>query len=123
MTDTNSLLEGWYILELFGHNMIAGYVTEEQKGGASFFRVEVPSVDDQDGFTKFFNTSAVYAFTPSNEPTVKIAVSRLAIRPVTPWVVPVPDSRHELPAPTVDEEVRKVIDSAGEYDTDLGPDW
>jgi hypothetical protein len=94
--------EGWMILELFGHNMIAGFTSEQSIGGAAFIRVDVPEVDGQSGFTKFFNGSAVYAMTPTTEALATEAARRMAVRPVSPWVVP--DSRKELPGPTVEQE-------------------
>jgi hypothetical protein len=100
-----TIFEGWTIIELFGHNVIAGYAAEQSIGGAAFIRVDVPSVDGAEGFTKFFNGSAVYAMTPTDEATAHAAVERLAVRPVSPWVVPVPDSRRELPSPMIDDEL------------------
>ena len=32
----------WCILELFGHRRLGGYVTEQEIGGVSFIRIEVP---------------------------------------------------------------------------------
>jgi hypothetical protein len=98
--------EGWTILELFGHNVVAGFAQEQSIGGAAFIRVDVPGQDGAEGFTKFYNGSAVYAMTPTTEAVAREAARRLAVRPVTPWVVPVPDSRRELPAPTVDGEMQ-----------------
>lgn len=37
--------EGWVILELMGHRRLAGHLTEEQIGGASFLRLDVPGPD------------------------------------------------------------------------------
>lgn len=102
--ESNNGFEGWMILELFGHNVIAGYVNEQSIGGAAFIRVDVPAVDGKDEFTKFFNGSAVYAMTPTNEATAREAAQRLTVRPVSPWVVPIPDSRRELPPPMVDND-------------------
>jgi hypothetical protein len=95
--------EGWMIIELFGHNVIAGFASEQSIGGASFIRLDVPGIEGSEGFTKFFNGSAIYAMTPTDEATAREAATRLVVRPVSPWVVPVPDGRRELPAPTVNE--------------------
>ena len=94
--------EGWCIVELFGHNQIAGFVSEQTIGGTSFVRVDVPAFNGKDGFTKFYGGSAIYAITPTTEEIAKAAAERLAVRPVSPWIVPVPDSRRELPAHIVD---------------------
>jgi len=95
--------EEWAIVELFGHNTIAGQVSEQTIGGASFVRVDVPPVDgDGSGFTKLYGAAAIYAITPTTEEIATAAAARLAVRPVTPWVIP--DSRRELPPHTLDDD-------------------
>ncbi|MGH3631203.1 MAG: hypothetical protein ACRDRL_27640 [Sciscionella sp.] len=37
--------EGWVILELMGHRRLAGYLAEEQIGGVSFLRLDVPGTE------------------------------------------------------------------------------
>lgn len=98
------VFEGWAVVELFGHNMIAGLVSEQSIGGSSFVRVDVPAVEGSEGFTKFYGGAAIYAITPTTEEVATAAAGNLAIRPVTLWVVPVPDSRRQLPPMTVDGE-------------------
>ena len=94
-------LNGWGIVELFGHNVIAGEISEQPIAGVDFLRVDVPEVDGSPTFTKFFGGAAIYAITPTDEATARQAAACLAVRPVTPWVVP--DGRRELPPPTVEE--------------------
>ena len=96
--------ESWCIVELFGHQQIAGFVSEQQIGGQSFVRVDVPEADGKPGFTKLYGSGAIYAITPTTEEIANAAAERLSIRPVSPWIVPVPDSRRELPPPTIDDE-------------------
>jgi hypothetical protein len=95
-------IQGWAIVELMGHNVIAGRVAEQTIAGAAFLRVDVPALDSQPGFTKFYGGAAIYAITPTTEEVARQAASRLATRPVSLWVVP--DGRHQLPAPVVDGE-------------------
>jgi len=73
------------IVELFGHQMIAGEVTEQVIGGQGFVRVDVPATDAQDAFTKFYGAGAIYAITPVDEPTMMSAVQGLSKRPVEVW--------------------------------------
>jgi hypothetical protein len=40
MADKPETFEEWALLELFGHQRLAGRVTEQQLGGASFVRVD-----------------------------------------------------------------------------------
>lgn len=104
MTDT-STFEGWVILELMGHRRLAGYLKEEQIGGATFIRIDVPA---QSGTlaTQFYSPSAVYCITPvSEELSRKVAVSSQP-EPVTNW-----DLRPSLPSARA-HEFDDVVDDA-----------
>ena len=78
----------WAIVELFGHNVIAGRVSEQTIGGAAFIRVDVPEVDGLPAFTKFYGGAAVYAITPCGEAEARVACAGLRVRPVQPYIVP-----------------------------------
>ncbi len=54
VTETNQLkeVEQFAIVELFGHQVIAGKVSEQVIGGQGFIRVDVPTTESQEGFTK-----------------------------------------------------------------------
>lgn len=85
MSENNYVPLFWGIVELFGHNIIAGEIGEQMIGGETFIRVDVPSVDSLEGFTKFFGKGALYAITPSNEETARNAVSGLRAKPIELW--------------------------------------
>ncbi len=97
MMDENTDFAGWAIMELFGHNQIAGYVTSVALFGTSMLRVDVPGTDDNPGYTKFFGGAAIYAITPTTEEIARAAAGRLDIRPVDTWIVPEP-KRPQLPS-------------------------
>lgn len=84
--------EEWAVLELFGHQRLAGMVTEVQLGGASFVRVDVPK-DEDDGkkkgwkLTKMYNPSAIYSITPTTEATARLVARSVSGEPVTRWDV------------------------------------
>jgi hypothetical protein len=86
----NNTFAAWAIVELFGHSQIAGRVTEEAIGGASFIRVDVPEVNGQAAFTKFYGGGAIYSITPVSEEVVRIAVERMRVRPVSTFYLPSP---------------------------------
>jgi hypothetical protein len=88
--------EGWAIVELFGRNQIAGYVSDVPQFGTSMMRVDVSSIGDNPGYTKFFGSAAIYAITPTTEEIAKAAARRLDIRPVADWIIP---DRPQLPGP------------------------
>lgn len=83
-----SKFECWCICELFGHSTIAGFVTEQEIGGDSFIRIDVPESDGQETFTKFYGPKAIYAITPTTEEIARQAAKSLHVRPVNLWVVP-----------------------------------
>lgn len=71
------------VLELFGHQRIAGYVSEHTFGGATFVRVDVPEVGSTPAFTKMFHPNAVYAFNPVDEETMMFVAEQCSVRPLT----------------------------------------
>jgi hypothetical protein len=93
------------IVELFGHNIIAGLVSEQTIGGQSFVRVDVPASETQKAFTKFFGAGAIYAMTPCDEATCQAAVEGLRTRPIETYKLNLP----QLRAPDPDEETEKYI--------------
>lgn len=90
MTEESTKFEEWAVLELFGHQRLAGLVTEVQIGGASFVRVDVPG-DTRKGrltkLTKMYNPSAIYAITPVTEETARMIAKACSGEPVTRWDV------------------------------------
>ena len=92
--------EQFAIVELFGHQIIAGKVSEQVIGGQGFVRVDVPTIDAQEGFTKFYGAGAIYALTPCSEETMLAAVSGLQQRPIEVWKLHL----QQLTAPRRDEE-------------------
>lgn len=88
----------WAIVDLFGHQRIAGMVSEQTIAGGAFVRVDVPDVGDDRGYTRFFGASAIYSISPVSEDIA----TRMARR-----VSGVPVAAYELP---------KLPSGSGEYD-------
>uniref|UniRef100_A0A6H1ZEJ5 Uncharacterized protein n=1 Tax=viral metagenome TaxID=1070528 RepID=A0A6H1ZEJ5_9ZZZZ len=82
--------EQFAVVELFGHQIIAGMVSEQMIGGQGFVRVDVPAVDGQEGFTKFYGAGAIYALTPCDEATMLRAVQGLRQQPIEVWKLNLP---------------------------------
>lgn len=78
--------DSWCIIEIFGHQRLAGRVTEEQIGGQSFIRVDVPAVDGAAAFTKLYGPGAIYSITPTTEELVRAALPRLRPEPVSIYI-------------------------------------
>lgn len=86
---TTQTFESWAIIELFGHNVIAGLVSEQTIGGAALIRVDVPEVDDaHPAFTKFYGGGAIYAMTPTTEAHAREAAAQIRVRPVALYILP-----------------------------------
>lgn len=86
--------DSWAIIELFGHQKIAGRVREETLGGCSFLRVDVPECGGQEAFTKYFGNSAIYSMTPTSEAVARAALKQIRPEPVNVWIPEI----HQLPA-------------------------
>lgn len=79
---TRAKLETWAIVELMGHKVMAGHVEEVEIAGQGFIRLDVPAVEGQQQFTKLLNPSAIYAVTPTDEPTAMRAAGALREKPI-----------------------------------------
>ena len=76
------------IVELFGHSVIAGLITEEEHFGTTFLRVDVPEIDGKPAFTKFYGSGAIYAITPTDHNSMLAAVQSVSVRPVSLYILP-----------------------------------
>ncbi|GAB3278430.1 hypothetical protein GCM10027347_52830 [Larkinella harenae] len=85
MSQANQPLELFAIVELFGHQQIAGKLTEQVVAGASMVRVDVPAVDEQPEFTRFFNPSAIYAINPVTQEIAEYRAQQIKARPISPY--------------------------------------
>jgi len=84
MTDENKF-ETWAIIELFGHNQIAGKCTEQNIAGSNMLRVDVPETDEQPSFTRFLGSGAIYAINPVTEEIARHWAKSLQVSPVNAW--------------------------------------
>ena len=60
----------WMVVELLGHNKVAGFVSEEKKWGQTLMRIYIPTSVDRGKLkftTQFYGTHALYCATPVNE--------------------------------------------------------
>ncbi len=95
MSEQKETFDSWAVVELFGHQQIAGRVTEASIGGCSFLRVDVPEQPavkateqwDRDkpvvpAYTRYFGNGAIYALNPCSEEFAR--ATALAIRAKPP---------------------------------------
>jgi len=108
MTEAADKFEEWALLELFGHQRLAGLVTEIQLGGASFVRVDVPGDTKKapSKLTRMYNPSAIYSITPVTEETARMLAKQIVAEPITRWDVQemVREAKKSLRPAPVDEE-------------------
>jgi len=95
--------EQWAIVELFGHQRIAGLITEQAIGGTSFVRVDVPGTDNQQGFTKLYGQGAIYGMTFVDEETGRAAAKQIAPKPIDEW-----SARRMLELPSEDSAQEEI---------------
>lgn len=86
MSNEAQNFDQWCVVELFGHQVIAGKVSEQVIGGSAFIRVDVPETDSQVAFTRFYGNGAIYSMTPVSEEVAKLAIKRYEPRPVTIYI-------------------------------------
>jgi len=89
--------DSWAVVELFGHQQIAGRVTEAAIGGCSFLRVDVPDqppVEKRDyypaqpalpAYTRYFGQGAIYALNPCSEAAARTMAKRIRAQPPIPF--------------------------------------
>jgi hypothetical protein len=109
---TERTFNEWGIVDLFGHQRIAGQISEQSIGGCSFIRVDVPACGERPAMTRFFGQGAIYSMTPTTE--------ALARQAANAWHTP-PVQRYELPAPSRTGNTEEDDDDAeGDEDDDEG---
>lgn len=71
----------WAIVELMGHKVVAGYVTEETKFGTPLCRIDVPETSAHPQFTQLYGGSALYCVTPVSEEVARLTAERMKVNP------------------------------------------
>ena len=79
--------EQWALVELFGHQKIAGKVSNQEIGGAPFIRVDVPKTKKSKKFTKLFGSAAIYSITITDEKTARAAAEYWQPEPMNQWSI------------------------------------
>lgn len=89
--------EAWGIVELMGHQRIAGRISEQVIGGGNLLRVDVPDGDDRFR-SVFYGSSAIYALHVTDEAAARAAASGMGTRPAYAWEL---ERLQKLPSATV----------------------
>jgi hypothetical protein len=78
----------WAIVELMGHQRMAGRVQETQVAGAGFLRIDVPGPNGGTQITRFVSPQAVYAINPVDEAIARALATQIATVPIQAYEVP-----------------------------------
>ena len=97
-------------LELFGHQQLAGRVSEQTIAGTGFIRIDVPAVGEAPEFTRFFGPSAVYSITPVSKDVATRLVTAYRSEPISRYEMP------SLPAPQATGEDKRIQVPGGDGD-------
>ncbi len=89
MADDGKKFDMHAIVELMGHQRIAGHVTEVAIGGAAFIRVDVPAVtrrahysdksEEVAAYTRYLSAAAIYAINPCTEEVARAAAASVYV--------------------------------------------
>lgn len=91
----------WAIVNLFGHDRIAGKISEHSLGGGHFVRIDVPEIPKEAphvgdfrserpsmaGFTRLIGPNAVYSIDFVDEHTARLAASEIRAAPVQEYSI------------------------------------
>lgn len=87
-TEQPDKFDTWAIVELMGHQKIAGRVTEQSIAGSALLRVDVPDINGQKAYTRFFGAAAIYSINPTTEEIARGMISACSSEPVRRYELP-----------------------------------
>jgi hypothetical protein len=116
--------DSFAVVEVLGHNMFAGKVSEHAIGGSGFIRVDVPELPERrekyndwpgqrererviaavPAFTKLIGAGSIYAITPCTEAVARQIAEQKRVVPV--HVADMPQPSRFIEAPDGEEDVK-----------------
>lgn len=88
MTENTQL---WAVVELFGHQVIAGAVSKVEPYGTPMIQVDVPAIDAQPAFSKLYNPTAVYGIAYVSQEIAVMAAREARHKPVAVYLPDIAD--------------------------------
>jgi len=112
--------EAHCIVEIMGHQVIAGKVSEETHFGSPLMRVDVPKTSKRDSFTVYYGGGAIYKITPTTEEICAAFVEKQEPEPIKPYMLALPTLAEKVVTGRMIEEED---DGYGDYDDDEDDDY
>lgn len=81
-------IDGWAIVELFGHRRLAGRICQVEMFGAAFLRLDIPGDGPDDWTTQLYGGAAVFCVSPCSEAAARAVAARAQPEPVHTWELP-----------------------------------
>jgi hypothetical protein len=76
-TPESAVVENWAILEIMGHERLAGKIFETTVAGVPMLRVEVPTTEKLPGFTRLLSGASIFSLTPVPADVATIVAGQL----------------------------------------------
>lgn len=90
--DQENPVSGWAVLELFGHQTIAGEIQKVEPFGKPMVRVSVPAIDEaHPAFTRDYSPDAIYGITYTTEQVALWTAKAIAAKPINVYVPDIDD--------------------------------
>jgi hypothetical protein len=76
-TPEAAVVENWAILEIMGHERLAGRLTETTIAGVPMLRVEVPATEKLPGFARLLSGASIFSLTPVPQDVATLVAGQL----------------------------------------------
>jgi hypothetical protein len=83
-------IETWAYVEIMGHSVIAGRVSERKVGVQVMLQIDVPKSDEGFAFSKLYSPSSIFSISPTTEDWCRKFQKQKINYPVLPYI---PESR------------------------------
>lgn len=107
MTQGNTL-DVWAIVDLFGHNRIAGRISEQHIAGVPFVRIDVPENSSIQAHTEDYHPNAIYSIKFVSEEIARGHSEGLQERPIQ--IYELPSQLRALISPSVEDRMEERMD-------------
>lgn len=77
--------EEWAIIDLFGHQRMAGKISEISIAGVGFTRIDIPGPDGETLYTRIRHPNAVYGIDPVSREVAIAMAQKITEPPVSRW--------------------------------------